>query len=235
MEIERTRAFLQEWKHSSGLRSIEERWQKEISQLKELLKEKKKMSAGLMRDKLVAPAEWRAVCSKTEGTETESHEKELSEREETYRGELSERVERFKKELSEKEESFSKELSDTQIKSRKEITKLCESWDKGAQQWNVEKRELEENVIVKENIWNYKASERKEEMQHFTAQCIQLHVRWLSFSFRFQQLISQDFRLLEVKSKCAVFLFSAQTGRKKQKKSFWSWSHKKTFLLNAVL
>lgn len=84
----------------------------------------------------------------------ESHEK-LSEREETYRRELTERVERFKK-----------ELSDTQIKSRKEITKLCESWDKGAQQWNVEKRELEENVLVKENIWNYKASERKEEQLH---------------------------------------------------------------------
>lgn len=73
-------------------------------------------------------------------------------------------MERFKRELSEKEESSRQELSDTEIKSRKELSKVCESWDNRAQQWDTEKRELEEMLMVKE-------------IQCLTKEIIQLQVR----------------------------------------------------------
>lgn len=103
----------------------------------------------------------------------EKLQKQVTERLESFQRELSEMDKSFMKELSEKERILAestwqkerlllllllllrgrKELSETVERSRKELSTLSENWERRAQQWEKDKRELEETLLVKEKMW----------------------------------------------------------------------------------
>ncbi len=124
---------------------------------------------------------------------TESFRMELSRREESYRNKLTEREESLKKALSDRDEqmrrqlsqpdTFQKELSDRLLTSGQELSARGERWEKRAQQWGQEKRELEEMLLVKEKVWQHNEEEMKEDFSFLTQKNIQLRVHCLSLSF----------------------------------------------------
>lgn len=65
-------------------------------------------------------------------------------------------------------ESLKQQLSDTEIKSREDLSVLYKSWNKRANQWDAEKIELEEMLLVKRKIWEYKETERKKKFNCLT-------------------------------------------------------------------
>ncbi|XP_070783599.1 probable DNA double-strand break repair Rad50 ATPase [Enoplosus armatus] len=208
-ETERMRASVDEWKESSGAKGMEERWQKKVSQLEEVLIEKDKLIAranSKRRARTNAHVDTLAQLNEAQSALKQSQvtceaveeklRKQLAERVQSFQTELREREESFRRELSFKEEiwrnklskkgSVQIELSNRVIRNRKEISNLCESWERRAQQWGEEKRELEETLHVKEK----EEAERIEEIGRLTEVNIRLQERSME----------------------------------KQNKSFWSWS-----------
>ncbi len=139
----------------------------------------------------------------------ESFRMELSKREESFRQELTETKKSLKKELSANEnnmrmqlsqkETLEKGLSDSLLTAKQELSTHCERWERRAQQWSQEKRELEEMLLVKEKVWQHKEDEMKEDLHLLTQKNIQLRVCYHSSSFGFQPHIFKDFRPLNVK------------------------------------
>ena len=60
---------------------------------------------------------------------------------------------------------------------------LGESWERRSQQWEKEKKELEETLRAKDEIWIHEEVQRKEEIQRLTEENLQLQVCCLSSSF----------------------------------------------------
>ncbi len=109
-------------------------------------------------------------------------EKQLSEKDESHKKELAKTVEMFRKQLTEKETVIN-ELPDKMQTSRVELSLLCESWMKETQQWETEKRELEEMLTVKEKIWTHQEANFTEDIQLLKQEVIQIKVCCLSFFF----------------------------------------------------
>lgn len=82
----------------------------------------------------------------------------------------------------------------------------------------------EETLPVKQKIWAHEEAVMKDHIQHLAQESIQLQVCRLSWS-GFWQLLSEEFRPLEIKLKHAVFLFSAGQSEKQQDLLFPSPSH----------
>ncbi len=177
-EIERVRASVEQLKASSGLKTTEEKWQREISQLKELLGE---------RDRQVSRAEHKRQArtkayldTMTQLTETQVALKQGNLRcqalEEQLQKQLAEAEERHQKELTEREECFKEQLSVVVNTSKKELSELSESWEGRAQQWEKAKKEREEIMSVKEKIWKKEQADLTEDIESLVKQNIHLQV-----------------------------------------------------------
>ena len=123
----------------------------------------------------------------------EKHQQELLEKEESFRKELSEEVSRLTKELLDREktmsrqlleteDNFRKELSDMVMKATKEQAELSDGWVARALQWNQEKRELEDKMLLKEKCWIQEEEDRMEQIRHLTEENVQLQVSCFGFS-----------------------------------------------------
>nr|XP_046232214.1 trichohyalin-like [Scatophagus argus] len=190
-EAEGVKASLDEWKKSTKLKSVEEKWQRKVSQLEEVLQEKDKLVSRADDKRALAKAhtdtlaqlgvtqsalkQSRQTCEALEqkiqsqlAESNVSHQKKLLEQEKGFKKVLEEKERSFQKQFSQAKQSFEKELSDSQLQSTKELFLLSETWERRAQQWKQEKRDLEETLLVKEKIWNNEEAERKKELQHLT-------------------------------------------------------------------
>lgn len=111
--------------------------------------------------------------------------KQLVEKEESHQQELSEREESFMASGTIQEGEKVREL----LWHRDKVQKgdVWSLWELGQENTAVGYREetAGEDAAGKELIWKFEEAERKEEIQHLAEQNIQLQVCWLSFSFGF--------------------------------------------------
>ena len=155
-----------------GASADQSSWQERVSKLEALVMEKDKEISRVTekrRARTNAHINTLALLNETQSALTQSKhncdalEEKLSEQ-------------KWRKQLSEKE-SFKKELSEAAAVSRKELCALSGSWETRAQQWEKEKRELEESLLAKEKTWIQEDAEKKEEIQRLTQENLQLQVR----------------------------------------------------------
>lgn len=89
----------------------------------------------------------------------------------------------MRQKLSETEEGFRKKLFDTAMKVREEMSELSESWEARALQWQQEKRELENKLLLTEKCWIQEEAQWKQQVQRLTEENVQPQVRCFCSSF----------------------------------------------------
>ncbi|KAK2837737.1 hypothetical protein Q5P01_014949 [Channa striata] len=152
---------LHKFEESSGFETAEEEWRRKVSKLEELLAEKEKeISRAIEKKQARTRAHVETLADLTE-TQSALKQSQLScvALEEKLQTLLAEKEERFRKELSGTEGSVKKKLREKnrrkergrlhkELKSRMEPVEFCDIWQSKAQQWQTEKMELVEMLLV---------------------------------------------------------------------------------------
>ena len=168
-----------------SLHAEKESWQQKVSQLEELLSDKEREISRAnkkRRARTIAHIDTLALLTKTQSALKDS-QLACDSLEEQLGQQLTEKEERDQRDLSERVESLQKELSERVRKSQEELSTVCESWERRSQQWRKDKKQLEETLQAKHEIWIHEEAQRKEEIQRLTDDNLQLQVCCLSSSF----------------------------------------------------
>ncbi|XP_044192935.1 golgin subfamily A member 6-like protein 22 [Thunnus albacares] len=159
-----------------SLHAEKESWQQKVSQLEELLSEKEREISRAnkkRRERTTAHIDTLALLSETQSALKES-QLACNSLEEKLRQQLTEKMEKDQRELSERVESLRKELSERVSKCREELSTVCESWERRSHQWRKEKKQLEETLQAKHEIWIHEEAQMKEQIQCLTNDNLQL-------------------------------------------------------------